>query len=396
MYQGDVALRKVKSLNILKNAFYLNETGNFVKGDIAVENGTIQAVGAVSPKTRCTETDDFDGCRIIPGLIDIHIHGAVGYDVSSANAGEICEVSHFLARHGVTSFCPTTATAEMNSVYKAMRNIRAASEMDNLGASIVGVHMEGPYISPRRKGCHDSNLLRAPEAHEFDTMRELLGDKLKLRITLAPEIDGAGAFIRYACAHGGMVSIGHSDADEKTALTAITYGANSFTHLFNAMSGIHHREPGCAGAGLLSDAYVELICDGIHIHPDMIQLAYRIKKPGTVIAITDAMHATGGSDGEYTFCGMKIKVEGGIARLPDGTLAGSTLLLFDGVKNLMKFAGISFAEAIRAATVNPAKLIGIYDRAGSIEQGKNADFAVVDNNLNLVCTFCKGKKIMPE
>jgi N-acetylglucosamine-6-phosphate deacetylase len=199
--------------------------------------------------------------------------------------------------------------------------------------------------------------------------------------------------IRYIVGMGGYVSIGHSDSVFETAQEAVNCGANSFTHLFNAMRGIHHREPGTVGAGLLSRAYGELICDGIHLHPEIVKLVCIMKGIDRVIAITDSMQATGLHDGDYLFAGSRVLVRDGAARQPDGKLAGSTLLLRNCVTNLARFVNIPFERAILTATINPAKAVGLYGVTGSIESGKRADLVVVDDQMNIRYTFCRGKKI---
>jgi N-acetylglucosamine-6-phosphate deacetylase len=381
-------------MQILKNARYLNEEGRFVNGDIAFENGVLTDVGHAE-NIRGAECTDLGGCLVTPGLVDIHTHGALGYDVTTAKPEEIREISRFLACHGVTTFFPTTITAAGDELELAVSRIEQASRLKGLGASIRGVHFEGPYLSPARKGCHDESLLRLPSIEGFDRLRKSAG-ALRVRLTVAPELKGAYDLISYARSVGTSVTLGHTDADEKTSLGALEAGADSFTHLFNAMRGINHREPGAAGAALVSDAYTELICDGVHIHPDIIKLVCRLKGPDKVVAITDAMNAAGCGDGEYIFCGAKVTVKDGAARDADGTLAGSTLLLVNAVKNFIRFAQVGFVEAVGYATANPARAAGIYDKAGSITRGKAADLAVFGGDGQLEAAFCRGERFMAE
>lgn len=378
---------------VLRNGYYLPPAGSFVEGDIAIDNGKIISVGPVPAAEGNIENIDLQGLRVIPGLVDIHTHGALGYDVMAASPMELKEVAGFIGRNGVTSFLPTTITSEIKYVNKALENIKAASEIGDNGASIEGVHIEGPYINAKHKGCHETSWIKPADIKEYENFKSILGDKLKIRITVAPEIPGALEFIKHVSSRGDSITIGHTDADSNTVKEAVENGANSFTHLFNAMKGIHHREPGTVGAALSGEAFVELICDGIHVHPDVIKMVYKIKGADKILLVTDAMHATGLGDGDYLFGGLKIKVTGGIARTEDGALAGSTLILWNAVKNMMKFAGVSFEEAVRMATINPAKVIGIDNITGSIETGKRADLVVVDEAFDIKAVFCKGKRI---
>lgn len=378
---------------VLRNGSYLSPSGVFLKGDIAVEDGRIFSIGALAGKHGGCENYDMNGYKIVPGFIDIHTHGALGYDVMTASPIQLRGLSKFLVQNGVTSFLPTTITADMAAIKSALENIKTASAMDDMGASILGVHIEGPYINSKQKGCHEVSLIKPPEITEYEAFRSVLGDNLKLRITVAPEIPGAMEFIRYVSSRGDSITIGHTDADSKTVLEAVDNGAVSFTHLFNAMKGIHHREPGTVGAALSGDAYVELICDGIHLHPEIIKMVHKTKGIDKILLVTDAMNATGLGDGYYEFGGFTIKVADGIARQGDGTLAGSTLTLMKAVKNMMRFTGIAFEEAVRMATINPARAIGMDDLTGSIELGKLADFVIVNDDLNIVAVFSKGRQM---
>ena len=374
----------------LKNGSYLSpETGEYVRTNLQIEDGLIagfadEEIGTVF---------DIESCRILPGLIDIHTHGGIGYDTMKASPEEIAEWSRFLARNGVTSFMPTTITASKEELLEALKNVKIASQLPDLGAKIIGVHIEGPYLNASYKGAHDANLIIPTSIDDAKEFKEILGDDLILRYTVAPEIDGAMEFIRYVVSNGGYISIGHCDATFETARTAQENGANSFTHTFNAMRGLHHREPGTAGAALLTAAYAEAICDGIHLHPEIVRLICNVKGIEKVIAITDAMQATGLCDGIYPFAGNNVHVVNGAARTPEGNLAGSTLLLKNGVTNISKFANIPFEKALLTATINPAKAVGIYDVTGSISVGKIADLVVIDDHMNIRYTFCRGEKL---
>lgn len=381
-------------MEILKGGKYLTPNGGFEDGDIAIQGSEIVSLKKGFEPRFGDAVTDITGCTVIPGLIDIHTHGALGIDVTIDDTDKILELSNFYAKNGVTSFMPTTMTASQEDIIKAIKRIKAASINEKLGASIIGVHAEGPYIDPKRGGCHKQELIRLPKTEEADGIRDVLGKDLKFRETIAPEMDGAVDFIKDMIKKGGYVSIGHTDADFDTVMMALEAGCNSFTHTFNAMRGLHHREPGVVGAALISDnAYCELICDGIHVNRNVVNLLRRAKTVKKVVLITDSMPATGLEDTTIIFGGVKVIVKNHIARTEDGTLAGSTLLLKNAVKNFAEFADVSFEDAVRCASINPAKAVGADNIIGSIETGKRADLVVLDKNREIVSTYCRGKKI---
>lgn len=373
----------------LKNGTFLSSKWEFERGDVVIDDSVIASVG--TQQAGGGNVIDASGCTIVPGLIDIHTHGAIGIDIMTASPQEIQKFASFLARNGVTAFLPTTITAPIEAIEAAVANVRAAAENGTGGATIEGVHIEGPYIAHKHRGCHDESAIKLPDTAEYDEFRKILGENLILRVTVAPEIPNGADFIKYVCSHGGIVTQGHSDGYSEAARLGIESGANAFTHLFNGMTGIHHREPGFAGEALLDHAFVEVICDGLHIHPDIIRMITRLKDIGEIVLVTDSMLATGIGDGNYEFGGRKIKVESGLAKTGEGTIAGSTLLLFKAVKNLSAITGMPFEKALKTATLNPARAIGIDAKTGSIEAGKRADILVLDDKLDIVYTFCKGK-----
>lgn len=378
---------------LLKGGSYLSPKCIFEKADILIADEKIQAIESnIEPKDSYTNVD-LKGDKVIPGFIDIHMHGALGYDVMTANPSQIIHIADHLAKEGTTSFFPTTITADIKEIGNAIQNIQQASGLNKSGASIEGIHVEGPYINPKQKGCHDTTKMKSPDFEEYEEFKSLAGD-LKLHMTVAPELSNSIEFIEYASKDNSTMGIGHSDGDYDTIREALNHGARIFTHLFNAMKGIHHREPGVAGAALLSDAYVELICDGIHVHPDNIQLVYRLKGKDKIILVSDAMQAKGLGDGRYQFGGFTVVVSKGIARKEDGSLASSTLSMFEAVKNMARFADIGFEEAVQMATLNPARAVGIDDITGSVEAGKRADLIVIDKAFKMQSVFCRGKRVL--
>lgn len=372
----------------LKGGSYLSAYRGLLQGDVLLEGESIHTVGG-----SCTGKTELDcsGLMILPGFIDIHTHGALGYDCMKASPAQLLEWSAFLASHGVTSFMPTTVSAPVDEVFQMLDRAKTAAALPGLGAQIVGVHIEGPYISPQHLGCHEASFVRKPSLNDLSEFVRRLDDGLKLRVTVAPEVEGAMEFIGMVKKAGGYISIGHTDATVAVVNEAVKNGANSFTHLFNGMRGIHHREPGTAGAALVSDAYAEIIADGIHLHPEIIKLTVKAKGIDKIIAVTDAMQATGLSDGEYPFGGKTVYVRDGVARIKEGNLAGSTLALDRAVLNIARFADIPLEEAVRAATINPARAIGLEDHTGTLEPGKRADIAIVNRQFEVQYTISKGR-----
>ncbi len=376
----------------LVNGSYLSFADGFIKGDLLFDK-IIKSEELGNKGHEEIFNIDITGLKVIPGLIDIHTHGAVGYDFISASPADIAAAAGFFAKNAVTSFFPTTITAPMGTILTAVKNIVDASHITSIDSTIAGVHIEGPYISPGYRGVHDPSFIRLPDIKQFDLIKSILDDELTLLFTVAPEIPGGMEFIKYAVINSGTISIGHSGADGCIVKEAINNGAVSFTHLFNGMKGINHREPGVAGTALNSDCFVELICDGQHVCPDIIDLVYKIKGDDRIVLVTDSMQAAGQGDGDYTFGGMLTKVRNGAARNSDGRLAGSTLTLYQSVKNIMKYTGIPLEKAVRMVSLNPARVTGIDKITGSIDYGKRADLAVIDEYLNIRYVFSKGRKV---
>lgn len=376
----------------LKNGKYLAEDGEIKEGSVYIEKDQIVLVGEDRTEKQRCQVLDITNKIVIPGFIDIHFHGAVGSDLMYAKPEEIIKISKFLAKNGTTSYLATTITSSIEDLEEAVKNISVASYQVAGGAAIEGIHIEGPYISPLKKGCHEPVYMRSPQNKDYDDLKRMVAP-LKLHFTVAPEIEKVLDFITYVKAKRDTLSIGHSDADSLLVKDALKAGATSFTHLFNAMKGINHREAGVAGAALSSNAFAELICDGVHVNPEIMKLVYRLKGKDQIILVTDAMQAAGLGDGDFLFGGFKVHVQDGIARNEDGTLASSTLMMLDAVINMKKLTGVSFAEAIQMATLNPAKLLALDKTLGSIAEGKRADILVVDEMMNLEMVFCKGIRV---
>lgn len=372
---------------LLKNAEVFDKDFNLIKAEVAVENGVISGIG--QGLSSSGEELDLEGCIIAPGFVDIHIHGCAGFDSCDATPEALSAIAGQLVSKGVTSFCPTTMTVAAEDIEKALLNIKNCMENPPEGAKILGVNMEGPYISVKRKGGQKADFVKSCDFKEFKRYFDLSGGIIKI-VDIAPESDGADEFIEGAvklC----RVSIAHTEADYETAKAAFKKGVTQVTHLYNAMPGFSHREPGTVGA-VFDDERVmaELICDGFHIHPAALRLAFRILGEERAIVVSDSMRAAGLTDGTYELGGQAVKVENGQARLPDGTIAGSTTNIYEEVKNLVGY-GVPLRQVIKAATLNPAKAIGEDGKIGSIELGKAADLVVLDRVLNLRLVVLGGR-----
>lgn len=330
--------------------------------------------------------------KIVPGFIDIHIHGANGADVMDATPEALDKIAQVLPREGVTSFLATTITSGKEECEKALSNaadyIREHQKPGN--AEILGIHLEGPFLNPARAGAQPVEEIIAPDLRLLQAFQKAAGGHIK-QVTLAPEMEGATELISYLNEEGVVASIGHSDAGYDIVVAAMKFGVRSVTHLFNQMSGLHHREPGVVGAALLHDELrAEIIVDGLHVNPEVVKLACRQKGKDGLILITDAMRAKHAGEGDFELGGQRVIVKDGMANLEDGTLAGSVLTMNDAVKNIMEFTGCSLEESIAMAAVNPAKQLNISKRKGTLSKGKDADVVILDNDNSVVMSFCKG------
>ncbi len=330
---------------------------------------------------------------VVPGYIDIHIHGGGGSDVMDGNYEAINQISITHSHFGTTSFLPTTMTMSKDKILRSLRSIGEAAKKGTAGAEILGIHMEGPYINPEKKGAQKEEDIRVPSIEEFTQFQQASGDLIRL-VTIAPEIPGAIDFIKYLDKQNIIVSVGHSNATYTQVQAAIQAGLSHVTHTFNAMRGLHHREPGVVGAALSSpELTVEMIADGIHIHPVVMKILIQAKEIEKIVLITDAMRAAGMSEGIYELGGQEVTVDKEQARLKDGTLAGSILTMDQAVKNLVTKVSISLPKAIQMASFNPAKSIGVENKKGSLEPGKDADIVILNKKLEAELTMVTGKVV---
>lgn len=361
---------------------------------ILIDGDIIESVG--SENVNGHNVIDLRDYTIIPGLVDMHIHGINGYDTMDASSRSIEEMSKNLAALGVTSFLATTVTAPLERVEAVLKNIRECLKRDLGGSRLLGAYVEGPYINAEYKGAHPAQFIREIDLNELKSLAEAAGEAFTV-IAIAPEKPNALEAIKYLTSINVRVTLGHTNATFAQAKEAFDAGASIVTHLFNGMRGLNHREPGIVGAALTDDrANVELICDLIHIASPIMQISHKCKDSANVVLITDCITAAGLKDGRYRLGELDIFVKNGISRLHDGTLAGSTLKLLDAVKNMRLHTGIEFEEALAMATINPARAIGKADLIGSIEPGKKADIVALNDDFEPVFVMVGGKIVIDK
>jgi len=328
---------------------------------------------------------DARGSWVLPGFIDIHIHGVGGVDTMDATEEALQKMACFLVRHGVTGFLPTTVSASHFSIRESIQAVK--DYVPKIGAQCLGIHLEGPYLNPRYSGAQPLENIRQIEPQEY---QEWLKSGVVRLVTLAPELEGALEFIALGRDYGVYFAVGHSGADYDRVMVAANYGLTQATHLFNGMPAYHHRQPGVVGAVLDCESIIpQLIIDGIHLHPATVRLVMKVKSPDKVILISDAMRATGMSDGQYTLGDQIVEVNNGIARTLKGGLAGSTLTLDKALRNVIQFTGLRIHEVLPMVTSVPAKAIGLTHK-GNIKPGADADIILLNNNLEVTLTMVGG------
>ncbi|MFC0560729.1 N-acetylglucosamine-6-phosphate deacetylase [Halalkalibacter alkalisediminis] len=381
---------------LITNVKIYQENTIYEKGYLKIENEEIIEIGPMElcPFDKSIEVLSFSSEHsLLPGFIDLHIHGLHGADTMDGTMTSLKKMAKALPLEGTTSFLATTITQSNENIEAALSNVAAyaSTNKEQPAADILGIHLEGPFISSVRAGAQPLSFIQEPDIAVFDKWHELSGELIKL-VTLAPESKNGMALLQHLTKIGVVASIGHSDAVYSEVQHAIASGLRHVTHLYNGMRGFHHREPGVAGAALThSELMVELIADGLHVHPAIVRSTYKTKSAKEIILITDAMRAKGLEDGNYDLGGQQVHVSEGKAVLEDGTLAGSILTMNDAIKNMIAYTGCTLRDVIIMAAENPAKQIGVWSRKGSIALGKDADITILDEHLNVVMTICKGK-----
>ena len=362
--------------------------GRFVPGGFSVEDGRFAHVLSGGAEETCV---DLRGARVIPGLVDVHTHGGSGADFSDGDYDGLVKMARYLAANGVTSFAPASMTLPYDVLETAYRTAVKLSHAAPEGcARLMGIQMEGPFFSEKKKGAQNGAYLREPDLEAFRRLYDASEGLIRIA-DVAAELPGAVEFtekVSKLC----TVSIAHTDCSYEDAQAVFRAGARHLTHLYNAMPGIHHRKPGPIGAGSeREDVTAELICDGQHVHPSAVRMAFKLF-PGRVCLISDALRCCGMPDGQYTLGGQDVFLKGGIARLADGTIAGSATNLYDCMRKAVAF-GIPKEQAILSATIVPAREIGRETEIGSIETGKLADFVVCDEALNRRAVYMGGRAL---
>ncbi|HSI67415.1 MAG TPA: N-acetylglucosamine-6-phosphate deacetylase [Planococcus sp. (in: firmicutes)] len=374
---------------LLSNISIVNSDTGIVFGDVFLEEGKIAAIGENLTHKADILLDGSDkDWLLLPGFIDLHTHGSLGFDVMDATSEALSGMARSFPREGTTSFLAATITQSEQAIMVALQNVRNF-ESGESEAELLGVHLEGPFISPERAGAQPVGHIIEPSLKLFKEWQEASGNRIEL-VTLAPERSGGTEFIKELTNSGVVVSIGHSDATFEEVQEATEAGARHVTHLYNQMSPFHHRQPGVVGAALLNDNLtVELIADFIHSHEQSVRLAYQQKGAERLILITDAMRAKGLPPGTYDLGGQHVEVDEKAARLSNGRLAGSMLTMTQAAKNIRSVTNCSPAELVAMTSANAARQLGLPHK-GRIEIGCDADLVIVDKDLNVVMTFCRG------
>lgn len=337
-------------------------------------------------------TVDAHGGWIVPGFIDVHLHGGAGHDFMEADDEAYEAIGRFHCRHGTTGLLATTVTAAADAIERVVGFVHSRARKDASSAELLGVHLEGPFISPQQPGAQDPGFIIKPRREWLENWTRAYPDTIRM-VTLAPELEGASSLIVWLDEHGIVPACGHTNASYDQIIEAAGWGLRHAAHTFNAMKGLHHREPGTVGA-VLDDARIsaEIIADGHHVHPACIRLLAKLKGPDRFILVTDAIAATGMTDGEYFMAGHEVIVKDAVSRLKHGgNLAGSTLTMIDAFRYMIETVGLPIEQASRCASGNPARLLGLEDQMGSLAQGKLANMLLLSPALQLQSVWVRGR-----
>ncbi len=360
-------------------------------GQVEIAGGMVLYAGP--RKHPYGEVFDHGDDLICPGLVDVHIHGGAGHDAMDDAPETMDGISRYLAAGGVTAFLATTQTAPRKDLLTSVKRIAEAAESGLGGARLLGLHLEGPYLSEERRGAQHVDAIRAPDTEELGSLHAAAGGLLRI-VTLAPEVPGAMGAISWLADHGVVASAGHTDADYETALAAFGHGLSHVSHLYNGMRGLHHREPGILGAALTDGRVsVELIADGHHVHPAALRLAALCKGPAKTVLVSDSIKPAGLPDGEYTYRGRRMVLSDGLVRLPDGVIAGSSIRLNDAVRVMVEEAGFSVSEAVQMASHSPARVLRLTPGKGRLAEGSDADVTIMDWGFNVKETIVGGDTV---
>lgn len=358
---------------------------------VVIEDGVISSVGSQAhTELPAGQHVAFPECTLIPALFDVHIHGCAGHDVMEATESALGHIGSFLARRGVGAYLATTVTAPLDSLLRSLHGLAKLIGQPGDGARPLGIHLEGPFLSPHKRGAHAEHQLLEPSVERFEQMWQAAEGKIRL-MTIAPELPGAAETIAHAARLGVRVSLGHSNANLAEARRGVAAGAVTATHTFNAMRRFEARDPGLVAEVMTNDQlYAEIICDGLHVDPVAVRLFWKAKGPERALLITDAMAGTGMPDGTYWLGELEVRVKSGRCIIGEDTLAGSTLTLETAVRNFMLFTGATLQQATALATRNPARMTGLEDEVGTLAAGRAADIVVLSPSEEIVETFLRG------
>lgn len=387
---------------LIYNAKIVKDTEILENGVIGFDEGKITFIGTDGygdlQRVNASTTSSLDarGGWVLPGFIDVHVHGGFGHDFMDASIEAYEAITKFHSAHGTTSMLATTVTAGKDALQRVIEATYRYLQTDMPYARLLGVHLEGPFISPKWPGAQNPQYISPPQLQWLEEWQDLYPQLIRM-VTLAPEVSGAHEMIEWLYSHHVIAACGHTDAMYEVMEAAIEKGLRHAVHSFNAMRGLHHREPGTVGAILTDDRVsAEIIADGHHVHPACIKLLAKMKGEHNLMLITDAISAAGLSDGNYQLGGMEVRVKDNVARLKDSdSLAGSTLTMIDAFRFVIQHVGLSVPQASRMASANPARLLGMESRVGSLEIGKKADVLLVSNDLELENVWIEGKKVLP-
>jgi N-acetylgalactosamine-6-phosphate deacetylase len=366
----------------------VGEDKNYTDSTLLIENGRISKIvdGTIDDYGLL----EFSGSTIVPGLIDLHIHGRKGCDVMDGKMSSLNTISNSLAKHGVTGFLATTVTSSWVETLTAMDILGQAAKTKMPGAAVLGGYSEGLFFTKDHKGAHDEECFLDLNVERVDALIDAAHGQLRV-IALAPEVENATEVIQHITDRGVKVMLGHTNATYSETVDAIKAGASGGVHVFNGMRGIHHREPGCTGAVLTENCSVEVIADGVHLHPAILKMICKLKAVDDITLISDCINAGGMADGLYTLGKLQVDVANGIARTKAGSLAGSTLTLEKAVKNMVTLADVEFRDAVHMASLSPAKFLEIDDKRGSIKEAKDADLCVIGDAGEVEMTIISGE-----
>ncbi|MEW6534041.1 MAG: N-acetylglucosamine-6-phosphate deacetylase [Candidatus Auribacterota bacterium] len=383
---------------LIEHADIYTPTGIIHNGKILISGHTIQRILTDSEPIPLDNLESYTVINakrscVIPGFIDLHSHGGGGADVTDASSDSIETFINFHLNHGTTGLMLTTMSGV--PIKELSYHVEQLGKAMDTHESVVGVHLEGPYLNPEYAGMLPPEKLRIPNIKELEQLVDASYDTVRM-LTLSPELEGALEMIQFCNEYGIIAALGHTGADYELVMKAITLGASHVTHIFNAMEPLHHRYPGSLGAALMDDRLsVQLICDGIHLHPLIVKMVVRLKSCFNVCLVTDAMRAAGMPDGEYMLGNFeKVHYHNGIVKDEKGNLASTGMTMLDAFRNILSFGDVSLSEAIHMTSTTPARVLGLQDYIGAIKEGLDADILIIDDELQIKSVFLKGKKLL--